>query len=141
MPNNEGKTESLPPPNSQKAAAASSLAQYESAYSRLAAVDSWSVTSAFDNPSSTQTSRDTQPPPGTWGITSRQKNFMRFTSDAKHLKYERLFIFCLFQVDFEQFKNALILVLSSHIERQQSEEETLSKPGKAFSCKSGPVWC
>lgn len=63
---------------------------------------------------------------------------MRSTSDAKHLRYERLF--CLFQVDFEQFKNALILVLSSHVEPQQSEEETLSKPGKAFSYKSGPVW-
>lgn len=63
---------------------------------------------------------------------------MRSTSDAKHLRYERLF--CLFQVDFEQFKNALILVLSSHIEPQQSEE-TLSKPGnQAFSYKSGPVW-
>lgn len=38
----------------------------------------------------------------------------------------------MFQVDFEQFKNALILVLSSNVEPQQSEEET-SKEGKLFS--------
>ncbi|XP_056914480.1 ninein isoform X1 [Takifugu flavidus] len=32
------------------------------------------------------------------------------------------------RVDFEQFKDALILVLSSNVEPQPSEEETLSKP-------------
>lgn len=47
--------------------------------------------------------------------------------------------FCLFQVDFEQFKDALILVLSSNIEPQPSEEETLSKPGKGFRYNSVPV--
>uniref|UniRef100_A0A3Q3WEL7 EF-hand domain-containing protein n=1 Tax=Mola mola TaxID=94237 RepID=A0A3Q3WEL7_MOLML len=34
------------------------------------------------------------------------------------------------RVNFDQFKNALILVLSSAIEPQHVEEETLSKPGK-----------
>lgn len=63
---------------------------------------------------------------------------MRFPSDAKLLKCKRLS--CLSQVDFEQFKNALILVLSSHVDPQQSEEEeALSPPGKALRDKSGSV--
>lgn len=36
------------------------------------------------------------------------------------------------QVDFEQFKDALILVLSSSIEPPQEEQEVLPKPGKVL---------
>ena len=43
---------------------------------------------------------------------------------------ESSFLYLLFQVDFEQFKDALILVLSSSIEPPQAEQETLPKPGK-----------
>lgn len=39
------------------------------------------------------------------------------------------FLHSLFQVDFDQFKNALILVLSSTIEPAQEEQETVSTQG------------
>lgn len=47
----------------------------------------------------------------------------------------------LLQVEFEQFKNALILVLSSNVEEQRNEEET-SNEGKLFSPECVlPVQC
>lgn len=84
--------------------------------------------------------------PGSQEITSRLKNLMWFilqitniawnslhrTTLRNNIKSPFLKLKFLFQVDFDQFKNALILILSSTTEPQQTEQESLSKPGKIW---------
>lgn len=57
-------------------------------------------------------------------------DLLHILSIACILNKESSFFYLLLQVDFDQFKDALILVLSSSIESPQAEQETLPKPGK-----------